>query len=276
MAALELTEHLGLFARFWPAWVRIAALLAVAPLFGAPGVPVLLRFGLAFFLAAALTPTLPSPGMVDRAAMGEAPLTAGTLVALGLREALIGLLLGFFANLPFWAFLLGGQLVDLPLGFGLATVLDPQQEEPVPVVAQLHYVLGVLLFFLLGGDHLLILALHRSFQTFPPGTPGAPEAGAALALALEGLGHLFLLGFQIGVPAMAALFLADLALGLAVRAVPQLNVFFVGLPAKILIGLGVVLLSLPYTAGLIARLWGSESWWVQLLFRVAGAGPGGG
>lgn len=177
------------------------------------------------------------------------------LVTVG--EVLVGLAMGLVVTTVLMAVYLAGQLIDVPMGFGMVNVMDPQTGGQVPVVAQLQFMVAILVFFLIDGHHSLFRALVHSFQMVPVG--GGVMSGEVAATALEAVRGMFSLGIRVALPVVGALFLTDVALGIVARAVPQINVFFVGFPLKV--GLGLFLLAMVMQAFVVF---------------VAGAfGPGG-
>jgi flagellar biosynthetic protein FliR len=105
----------------------------------------------------------------------------------------------------------------------------------------------VLVFLMIGGDHLMIEGLAASYRVVPLGT--VPSMAAVAGLAVHDLAQIFLIGIEVATPVVIALGLVDIALALVARAVPQMNVFIVGLPAKIFVGLGAIAASLPFLTG---------------------------
>jgi flagellar biosynthetic protein FliR len=167
-------------------------------------------------------------------------------------EAFLGLILGFAATLPFVGIRMAGELIGVQMGFGIVSVMDPRQEQQLSVIAQLYDLLAVLLFLLLDGHHLLLRALATSVHTLPLGQAavGGSVAGQLLALG----GTVFVTALAVGGPLIAVLFLTDAAMGFVARTVPQMNVFIVGFPVKIGLGLMGLALTLPFFTRSMDRL----------------------
>lgn len=239
-----LAEWLARFDTFLPVWARIGGFVATMPIFSRR-VPIAARVGLSLLLAALLYPVVPLPG-------APPDLLAFSLMIA--REVLVGLAIGFIGGLIFTAAYVSGQLIDFPVGFGLASVFDPEGALQLPVIAQFQYVIAILVFLLTNGHHALLRALAESFQAVP--IDEAAFSALTLGAAVEGVASAFALGLQIAFPILAALFLTDLALGIVARAVPQVNVFIVGFPVKITVGVALVALVLPAYVAVLAWAFG--------------------
>lgn len=222
----------------WP-FLRLSAFLLAAPLFGARSVPVRVRIALAALLAALLLPTLPPVPAVDFLS----PL--GFLTAV--QQVAIGVLGGFLLQMFLAALTFAGELVSLGMGLGFASMVDPQNGVSVPILSQLYTML-VLLLTLAGNGHLLLLELlAHSFTTLPVGPVGL--AFTDLRAVAGFITDMFALGLLVALPAVTVLLVVNLVFAVVSRAAPQLNLFAVGFPVSLLVGLLVVLMTLPALAG---------------------------
>ncbi|BAS27515.1 flagellar biosynthetic protein FliR [Limnochorda pilosa] len=236
--------------------VRVGVLVFFFPV-GTNRVPVPVRLGLSGWLAFALWPAVPP----------ESWLTPGAGYPLALaREALVGLGIALVMQLLTGAVQLAGQMVDMPMGFGVVNLLDPQTGQQVPVVAQLFGIVALLLFFVLGGPGVVMAALRQSLVWIPVGTAAVTERTARLLVA-ESAG-VFTTGLRLALPVIAAGFLADVSLGVLSRAVPQFNVFIEGFPIKIGLGLLVLLAGVPFYLEAIGRLVGAAGRFPELLAQM--------
>jgi flagellar biosynthetic protein FliR len=228
---------------------RIGGLMVAAPMFGHVLVPVRVRAGLAVVLAAVLTPAVPP--------VAEAATSVWALAGLAVVESAVGVALGLVAQFVFAGVQLGGQIAGNQMGFGLVNLIDPQTHAQVTIVAQWEQLLVLLLFLVLDIHHLLIRALLGSFQAAPP---GAVVLTAASLRAVVGLAaDMFAVGVRIAAPVLIALLLTNGALGVLARTVPQLNVFVVGFPLSVGVGLVVLGASLPFTFRMLeSRFFGLE------------------
>jgi flagellar biosynthetic protein FliR len=227
----------------WP-FMRIGAMFAAAPIFSARSVPVRIRVLLAFSIAWILLPVIPEPPVVD--------LISGEAVIISISQVLIGIAMGFILQLVFSAFIIAGQSIATAMGLGFASMVDPQNGVQVPVISQAFLIMATLIFLSLNGHLIFIEVLAKSFQTMPVG-PFLPSQDAILQLVMWG-SDMFVGGMMIALPAVAALLLVNLAFGVTSRAAPQLNIFAVGFPIMIMIGIAFIILTLPTITSHLSRL----------------------
>lgn len=222
---------------------RISPLMVTAPLWGSPLVPPQVRGFLAMLIAALLLPVTRQPLPPGLAA------TPFSLAFAAGQELLLGFIVAELALLVFAAAQFAGQLADIQVGFGIANVLDPLTSAQVTLIGQLQYLGALLVFLLLDGHHLLLRGLADTFNVAPPGQPVA-ALSAPLTLVIERGGRLmFILAAQISAPVLTALFLTNFALGLVARMLPQMNLFLVGMPINVAVGLFALAASFPLFVG---------------------------
>lgn len=175
------------------------------------------------------------------------------IVLVVMRELVIGLLVGLLAELLFAAVQTAGQMVGFQMSFAVANVVDPVTSLQVPLLAQFYYMLALLLFLAFGAHRLVFKALADSFALIPLGgfTPGE----GLLDLFLRYAAAIFATAVKISAPLLAALLLSDVSLGVVARTAPQMNIFIVGMPLKILLGMFLIGFSFPYLANLLADLY---------------------
>ena len=215
------------------AMVRAAAWVFVCPPFGNRTVPTTVKVGLAAALALVVGPRL-----ADQAV----PLEAGPLLTAAVLQVAAGLALGFLGVLLFATFSFAGGLIDLVSGYSVAQLFDPGNSAPVSIFGQFYGVLATTLLFAIDG-HLLLV---RGFLTSFTAAPLTHLSTDTLAKLLTGdIALFFVSALEIAAPLLAALFLAEAALGLLSRAAPQMNVFQLGLPVKILVTLTLAGLAIP-------------------------------
>lgn len=243
---------------FLLALVRSTAWVFVCPPFGTAMVPIPVKIGLAAALSLALGPQLRELAV---------PLEAGPLIGAAALQVFAGLALGFLGVLLFSAFSAAGSFIDLFGGFAAAQLYDPMTQQTSSVFARFYQVLATVLLFAVDGHLLLVRGFLDSFSAAPFALPGSGSEGLSTGL-VDGLGMFFLAALEIAAPLLAALFLADVAMGLLARAAPDLNVFLLGLPAKILLTLSVAGLTLPLLPGAVRAL-------VQTVTRAGTAMFGG-
>lgn len=214
----------------------MTGLFVVAPIFGRRNIPMYFKIGFSFFMALILvnTMTLQAP------AYNENLFAYAALIA---KEFIVGLTIGFIAYLAFTAIYVAGEIIDMQIGFGIVNVIDPMSNIQVPISSNLYFIISMLVFLALNGHHVLIKALYDSFNTVPLGTA---VFNASLSDLLMGMfASIFFIGFKIAAPVVAAILITDVALGTISRMVPQLNVFVIGMPLKIFVGLVIMLVTIP-------------------------------
>lgn len=214
--------------------VRTGGLSLVAPILGARGTPAPVRLALAAGLGLLALPTihLPERLMQSEGAYAEALLT----------EALVGICLGMAAMFLFESVSLAGSLMESQMGLGFAQMVSPEGDRQEGLLGQYGRMLALPVFFTLGGHLELLRALVLSYRLVPPG--GLPTVQSWLPEALALGSGMLVVAFRMALPVAAALFLADVALGLVGRAVAGVNVFTVGFSVKIALGLAVLFISL--------------------------------
>lgn len=248
--ALQLDElSAWVLAFFWP-FVRIAAMLSALPLIGGRLLPMRVRLVLALALTWVVFPLVGSVPPVD-------PLSPVGILLVA-NQVLIGAAMGFALQVVFNALVVGGQIVGASMGLGFASVVDPQNGIQVPVVSQLYFILGALVFLSLDGHLRMVELVARSFVSLPVDGRGL-DPGHFHGLALWGA-LMFGEGMRLALPVVSVVLLTNLALGVATRAAPQLNVFALGFSVTLILGLTAMLLTLgnlgPQFTDLLARAFG--------------------
>jgi flagellar biosynthesis protein FliR len=237
---------------------RVAGILGSGPFFGGRAVPTAFKIGAALFMTLLV---LPVAGHTA-AQLPPSLLGMGLLV---LREVAIGVAVGLLAQLVFTAVQLGGELLGLQMGFSMMNLVDPNTGTSVPVISEIYGLFAALLFFVLDAHHLFVRGIFASFELAPL---GAAVVHPAVAASLAGaVGKVFVMAVELAGPVLAALFLADVALGLVARTIPQMNVFTVGFPLKIVLGLLALGMTLPLLAGILERQFGVLEVAVRQLLR---------
>ncbi|MDI3340335.1 MAG: flagellar biosynthetic protein FliR [Sphaerobacter sp.] len=226
------------------AMTRIGTTLMFIPGLGGRTVPTPLKVLAAGVLALVLLPFTPP---VTQPLSDPAHFT----VALA-REFLLGLLMGFGIAVVFGAIEMAASLAGVQIGLNLGPIFDPALNAQATPLNTYYLVTAALVFFGTNGHHLVLLALHRSFQSVPIG--GATLAGDAGSTITALASLMFADALRIGLPVAGTLLAVDAALGVLNRMVPQMNVFFVGLPVKVLAGFGVLLLTMPFLLRLLSTM----------------------
>lgn len=232
------------FALFiWP-FIRITALMLSEPVLGNQAIPRRVRVGISVILTLTIAPLLPTPPVVNFVS------AQGLVIAA--QQLLIGFALGLSMRIVLNGIEMAGHIAGLSMGLGFATFFDPQNGAQSAVLAQFLGLFAMLTFFALNGHLIVISALFESFHVLPIST--APLNSAGFKALAEAGGQMFLVGFMLSLPLIAAILIANIAMGVLTRAAPQLNLFAVGFPLTISAGFAMLLMALPYLLPPISRL----------------------
>jgi len=221
---------------------RMAALFSFAPVFSSPSLPAVVKASIILSFSICLA----SSGVV-----APIPPTFGMLFLAIAREILIGLLLGFAANLIFTAVQLGGQVIGMDMGLGIVSVMDPQFEAQVSIISQFQVMAAILIFLAVGGHLKLIEVFASNLNALPPGR--IVLSGEVIESLVYLTSEIFTVGLKLAAPIVATLFAANVILGVFARSVPQMNMLILGFPLKIFTGFMLLGLSLPYVSTVLIR-----------------------
>ncbi len=236
---LELPRVAGeQISAFMLALARVGPLFALAPVFSARALPVRARAVAAMALAFALLPIASSSG--------KAPEEAIPFAGILLKETLVGIAFAFALSAIVAGLQLGAGVIDTAVGFSFAQIVDPFSNVQGAVMGQVYALFAAIVLVLTGGDHMMIMGLARTYEVVP--LDGFPSVASFGQLALDVFGRVFVIGLEVVAPVLIAVLVVDAALGIVARAAPQMNVFVVGLPAKILAALAMIAASLPFVA----------------------------
>jgi len=163
--------------------------------------------------------------------------------ALIAKELAVGIILGYTSYMVFSTLFFAGQIIDTQIGFGMINVLDPMQDTQVPLTGNFIYIIALLFFLLMNGHHILLTALFKSYNVLPIDSFAFNDVlfNNILIIFYE----TFAIGFKISIPVLAAALLAEVALGILAKTVPQMNVFVVGMPLKVGVGLLTLIAMMP-------------------------------
>lgn len=239
----QLYAWVGLF--LWP-FFRVAAFMAVAPVFGESSIPMYVKIGVAAIIAIAITPL-----------MGDMPIVPpGSFAAMGLilEQVMIGLALGLTMKMVFAAILMAGELIGLQMGLSFASFFDPASGGNTSVMSRLLNAFAMLLFVAVNGHLMLVLGLARTFEMIP-------VAGAGGMLDSNGIGHLiqyseqiFISGMLLALPLVFALLTINLCMGILNRTAQQLSVFAVGFPITLSVSMALLTIVVPRMDGFLENL----------------------
>ncbi len=233
---MDLTIDAGWVLGVFLASIRIGAFVAASPIFGR-AIPTIGRVGLVF----ALGFTFAEPVADD--------FTLPSLVGAAGVNVAVGVLLGVLTGIIFSLFAVAGGLIDFTSSLSSAQAFDPLTQSQNPVFGRFFNLMAITLFLVLGGDRLLVAGLGTSFAAVGAGGTIDLSAGPSM-IAIDLISKMMIAAVELAMPALAALFLTEVVLGIASRFAPQANVFLIGLPAKVIAALasvGAVLLLVPET-----------------------------
>lgn len=226
---------------------RISAFFVVAPVFSSRNVPNSFKIGLSVFISLIVYLSY---------GIGQTVPTDLQYILFIIREVLVGLILGYTASLFFAVVNTAGGFIDMQIGFGIANVIDPLSGLSAPIMGGFKYAVAVLLFLTMNGHHYLIHAIFTSYEWVPLSNAlfNSIYEGSISTFLLTTFTNTFVLAFQIAAPIVVALFLTDVGLGFLARTAPQFNVFVIGIPLKIIVGLAILLIVIPGLAYLFQQL----------------------
>ena len=222
------------FEMFLLVFTRVSTMLFVFPIFSAPQIPIQTRFGLGALLSFLLFRNLPQ----------LAPFSSllGLLIAI-LAQIALGAIVGYIASLVFAGIQFAGELIDLEIGYAIANVISPTTQQQITIIGEFELALATLVFLATNSHLLLIAGIAGSFTLVPlPYIHIEPSLAASVVGILS---QAFDIVFKIAAPAAIALFITNIALALMARVAPQMNVFVVGFPIQVCVGLITLAASLP-------------------------------
>lgn len=214
------------------------------PVFGRASVPVLVKIGLSLGIALNIAYGLTGSYVADYT-------TIDLLIAM-LREFAVGYALSFIMQLFLAVFHIGGELTDLQLGFSMAQMYDPTTNSQVSITGNLMTIMYVLLFFITN-SHLNLMAIAaKSYNLVPVGLGGV--SGKIGVYFIELFGYILVYAVQLALPVIVTEILTEVAVGILMRVVPNINVFVVNLQLKIIVGLTVILTIIPMVVRFLGKL----------------------
>ena len=217
----------ALAAAFMLVFARIGAMVMLLPGFGETNIPVRIKLAIALALTLIILPLHRAAYHIDMQSMAP-------LMVMLVHEIVIGVVLGATARVTLSALQVAGSVIAQQLGLGFVTAVDPTQGQQGIILGNFLTILGITLIFATDLHHLVIAALHDSYAVFHPGE--IPVVGDVAALVTRTTGAAFRIGVQIAGPFLVFGLLFNLGLGVLSRMMPQMQVYFVGVPLSILLG----------------------------------------
>ena len=242
-------------------FVRVLAFFTTMPILSYRNIPNTFKIGVSIYLAWIMHLTMDNPAIsIDTA-----------YFFLVIKEVLVGLIIGLVAMILLYAIQVAGQFLDLSMGFMIANVVDPQTGAQSPITGGYLYTIALLLLLVTNGHHLLIDGVFYSYQFISLNQMWLPLGSENfINFIITTFNMMFILAFQMAFPIVGTLFLVDVALGMISRSVPQMNVFIVGMPLKILVGLPLLLVYLVGFVMIVENLFGHIIETMRTLMRIMG------
>lgn len=237
---------------------RVTGLFLSAPLLNMRSMPQLTKIGISFALAFILFP-FHSQNFVVPQDLIQFAVLAG-------QEIIIGLLLGFTANLIFVAIQMAGEYISVQMGMSMSSILDPMTGTQVPTLGQVYFYFALLIFLSMNAHHALILGINHSFDVVPLGKFMASSGVMAERFIQLGV-EMFTLALIVCVPVMGTLLVTEIALGYMAKVMPQMNIFMVGMPLKLAVGLTALAVSFPYVNQLLIEQFDQLSQYLKVLLQ---------
>lgn len=241
---------------------RLSGMMISAPFFTQIGVPAQVKIAIALTLSLILFPLYGLHVTVEANNLW-------TFSWLMTQELVIGLLIGFAANLLFAAVNMAGTHIATQMGLNTASMIDPVSQEQIPVIGQLYFILAITLFMHLNIHHQLILAVAKSFEAIPVASVhGAfPDLGLLTGRLMMMAQNLFKFSIILILPAFGILLVQEVALAFVSKLMPQMNIFMVALPLKVGIALVLMYLTLPYCLEVLTQAFDELSRQVTALYQ---------
>lgn len=241
-------EVAGHFEYFVLIFLRVSALIISSPVFGRKNIPNTVKIGLSLLLAYILLASSVNAPVISYRNVVE-------YAVLCIKELLFGLVLGYVTTLFFAVVQVAGHVMDMQMGFGMVNVFDVQSNISVPVTGNFLYTILMMVFFAVDGHHQLIYIINSTFSYIPAGHVVLNTAIGWSALEVFVLA--FGMALNVAMPLVASGLIGEVAMGVVVRTTPQMNVFVVGIPLKILLGLMSLFIILPVYVSFSNHLFGS-------------------
>ena len=216
---------------------RLSGLFLLAPVFSSKQIPGRIKVMSLLVLALTMVP------VVATGNTAEIPDSGIALALLVGKETMIGLALGFAVSIIFTAVQVAASFIDTSMGFSMANLIDPMSGSQGAVFGSFYSIVATLSFLAVNGHHWMLVGFTRSFSVI--GITDYPKFQQLFGNAMNIFSQLFVMAFQIAAPILVTLLLVDVVLGIVARVVPQMNVFFVGIPLKVGVGFAAIIISLP-------------------------------
>lgn len=242
MTILPLDFLVDIWNVFLLVLVRITGMFFLSPIFGRQNIPNYYKTGFCFMFSLIVANSVPAPDLMAYSSLFS-------YIVLIAKELIIGLMMGFISYMIFSSIYIAGQLIDMRIGFGMISAFDPMTSAQIPITADFYVIFATLFMLVTDSHHLLIKAVVESFTVLPIGE--SKFSGTLLKQMVELFFEVFVIGFKIAAPVTATILITDIALGIISKSMPQFNVFMLGMPVKVILGLIIILLTIGAFKGIV-------------------------
>ncbi|BDU50121.1 flagellar biosynthetic protein FliR [Haliovirga abyssi] len=240
-------------------FLRLSGILFFTPVYSSNSINRRVKIGFLILIAFLIYPVVPKDISILR------NLTFFNLILISIKEVLIGAIIGFFVLLIFSTVQTASQIYSMDMGFGMVNIFDPVSQIQAPVLGQLNY-LFILGIFLITGEYRRIFeVLVSTFYKYKIGNISYHYGTLAKNMA-DSFAYYFMVSVKIALPVLGILFIVDVTLGVMARIAPQMNVFFIGMPLKILVGLLFLITFIPYLFTYLNHL--LNNGYIKLLYII--------
>jgi flagellar biosynthetic protein FliR len=240
-------------------FLRVTIILIFLPIFDSPNIPALFKIGLCFAVSVLFFPILK---LAETPSFDEGiPLMVGIA-----SELVMGLGIGLCVKLIFTGIQLGGELVGYQMGLSIANVFDPATGSQNSIIAEIKYIMALLVFLAIDGHHWFFRAIAESFVLVPPF--GFQITGPLMNNLLAFTAKMFIISIQFSAPIVVALIFTNVSMGLIARTVPQMNVFFVAMPVNMMIGVLFIGLLFPLFVSFLISIYSNIGMDMFMFFKL--------
>lgn len=234
MVNLEFTLYT--FEYFLMILVRIASFVFIAPFFGMNNTPRRVKVGFSVFVALLVYQTVLPKEPLEYAGMLEYSIIV-------IKEGITGLLIGFAANICNSIVLFAGKIIDMDIGFAMAQIFDPVTQSTTGISGNLYNYFVMMLLIVTNMHHFILRAIIDTYELVPV-AGGVLNWDHLMVSMVTFMGDMMVIGFRIVLPVFACIMILNCVLGIMAKVAPQMNMFAVGLQLKMLVGLGIMFLTI--------------------------------
>lgn len=232
------------FGNLMLVFARVLGFMVQPPIWGSNHINKQIKIGFSVTFAILLFPNVPL--------LNEIPGGPAVFLLLLFSQITIGLVMGYVAFLSMAMAQFGGELLDMQMGLSSAASFDPSSKGTINLIRRLQFYYAMILYLILDGHHIFLRAVSRSFDLIP--LTGTTISGTLISELVVMTGRIFYVGSQIALPTLGALFMVQIALGVMARVAPQMNVFMLSFPLNIMVGLTLLIATMPILVSVYTRV----------------------